>query len=88
MNKKWAGRVTVVGVAWSGDEASMQAFIDRHGITFQSMNDQTGALFAHFGVPAQPAWVFVSPDGTAKTYLGAMEPDVLDTALSNTMGGR
>lgn len=82
----WAGKVTIVGVAWNGSEASMQAFIDRHGITFATMNDSTGSLFAHFGVPSQPAWVFVSPNGTAKTYLGAMEPAALDKALTDTLG--
>ena len=64
----------------------MQDFINRHGITFATMNDSTGSLFAHFGVPAQPAWVFVSPNGTAKTSLGAMEPAVLDTALTEMLG--
>ena len=64
----------------------MQDFINRHGITFATMNDATGALFAHFGVPSQPAWVFVSPDGTARAYLGAMESAVLDKALTDTLG--
>lgn len=76
-----------MGVAWNGDEASMQAFIDRHGITFANMNDQTGDLFARFGVPAQPAWAFVSPNGKATAYLGAMEETALDAALTNAIAG-
>jgi peroxiredoxin len=65
----------------------MQAFIDRHGITFPTLNDSTGELFSHFGVPAQPAWVFVSPNGTVTTNLGAMESPELDKALATTIAG-
>lgn len=65
----------------------MRAFIDRHGITFANMNDSTGEVFNHFGVPAQPAWVLVSPSGTATTYLGAMEETSLDKALTDTIAG-
>jgi hypothetical protein len=86
-SKKWADKITVVGVAWNGDEASMQAFINRHGITFGNMNDQTGKIFARFGVPAQPAWAFVSPSGKATAYLGAMEETALSAALTNTIAG-
>lgn len=86
-SKKWAGKITIVGVAWNGDEASMQAFIDRHGITFANMNDQAGELFARFGVPTQPAWAFVSPNGKATAYLGAMKETALDAALTNTIAG-
>ncbi len=65
----------------------MQAFIDRHGLTFQNMNDSTGELFSRFGVPAQPAWVFVSPKGAANTHLGPMEESSLDKALADTIAG-
>ena len=74
-------------MAWNGDEDSMQAFIDRHGITFANMNDQTGDLFARFGVPAQPAWAFVSPNGTTITSLGTINEKALDDALANTIAG-
>lgn len=61
----------------------MQDFEDRHGLTFPSLRDDDGNLFAHFGVPAQPAWVFVAADGTATTHLGAMEPDELRATLTD-----
>ena len=65
----------------------MQAFIDKYSLTFPNMNDSTGELFNHFGVPAQPAWVFVSPSGAATTYLGAMDESLLDAALADTIAG-
>jgi peroxiredoxin len=69
--------VTVIGIAWSGTAKEMQGFVDAHHITFPTLNDADSSLFAHFGVPAQPAWVFVRADGSAKRVLGAEEPDVL-----------
>jgi peroxiredoxin len=69
--------VQVVGVAWLGSQGAMQAFEDRHGLTFPSLDDQTGELFARFGVPGQPAWVFVSPDGSVDRVVGAVREDAL-----------
>ena len=71
----------MIGVAWAGSDAAMQAFQDRHGLTFPSVRDDDGSLYARFGVPAQPAWVFVSADGTTDLVLGAMEEDELDARL-------
>jgi hypothetical protein len=71
-----------VGVAWLGSSSSMQAFEDRHGLTFPSLNDQTGELFARFGVPGQPAWVFVTPSGEATGTLGALSESALEAELT------
>lgn len=68
-------------MAWAGSQSSMQAFEDRHGVTFPSLNDQTGELFARFGVPGQPAWVFIAPDGSTSTVLGALSESKLDAEL-------
>ena len=64
-------------MSWYGSDASMQDFEDRHGLTFKSLRDDDGSLFAHFGVVNQPAWVFVSADGTPDLVPGAMEEDEL-----------
>ena len=59
----------------------MQEFEDRHGLTFPSLRDSDGSLFAHFGVTNQPAWVFVSADGTADVVPGALAEDELAERL-------
>lgn len=66
-----------MGVAWFGNDAEMQEFVDRHGLTFPNANDDAGEIFRRFEVPAQPAWAFVAADGTVTTHLGAMEPEDL-----------
>ena len=59
----------------------MQGFEDEHGLTFPTVRDDDGALFAHFGVPQQPAWVFVSRNGESQVVLGAMEKSELSQHL-------
>jgi hypothetical protein len=60
----------------------MQAFVDRHGLTFPQINDQDGSIFAHFGIPAQPAWIFVDRSGASSGGPGELSPKELDAALS------
>ena len=71
----------MIGVAWTGDDASFQGFVDTHGLTFPQINDAGGDLFAKFGVPVQPAWAFVDSDGTVTTRVGAMDDATLDANL-------
>jgi peroxiredoxin len=73
-------------MAWFGNDASYQAFVERHGLTFDNLIDPTGELFARFGVPAQPAWAFVAADGTVATVLGALGEDQIVARLRRLAG--
>ena len=84
--QKWAGKVDFVGVAWTGDEASFQGFIDKYALTFPQISDDPGAVFQRFEVPGQPAFVVVAPDGTATTQLGAVDETTLDELLTAAAG--
>jgi len=59
----------------------MRAFVDRHSITFPSVVDRPGAIFAEFGVPYQPAWVFIDAAGTATRFQGSLAEDELRERL-------
>ncbi len=74
-----------MGVAWFGDDASMEDFVDRHGLTFTNLDDDEGRVFERFGVPGQPAWVFVAADGTVARRLGSMDDTMLDETLESTL---
>lgn len=74
--------MTVVGIAWNGDETSFQSFVDRHHLTFANAEDLDNSLYAHFGVPGQPAWVFVNSKGVAKRAIGVVPEATLDKVLS------
>ena len=81
-SQKWNGKVTFVGVAWTGTEAAFQGFIDKHSLTFPQISDNTAGVFNRFEVPAQPALVIVSANGTVQRILGAVEESVLDGILA------
>ena len=57
--------VTFVGVAARSDTAAMQEFVKRHNLGFTNLNDADGSLWTRFNVPWQPAYLFVTSDGTS-----------------------
>ncbi len=75
-----------MGVAWFGSDADFQGFIDKHSLTFPTISDDPGDVFAHFEVPAQPALAVVGADGTVQVELGAVESDDLDALLTDLTG--
>lgn len=77
----------MIGVAWNGSTADMQDFVDRHGVTFPTLVDDDGSLFAHFEVPYQPAFVFVAADGSVEGNLGSMDAEALSERLDELAVG-
>ncbi len=75
----------IVGVAWAGDQKSYETFIGNHSLTFPQAIDEAGELYQHFGVPGQPAWVFVDRTGKVTRNLGAMEKDDLTKVLNGLL---
>ena len=57
--------VTFVGVAARSDVAQMQGFVDKYRLNFANVNDTNGSIWARYGVPWQPAYVFYRADGTS-----------------------
>lgn len=70
-------------MAWVGTDEAFQGFIDKHGLTFPQLSDDPGYIFSHFDVPAQPALVIVDADGTAETFIGAVDDQTLDDILAD-----
>ena len=55
----------------------MRRFVDAFSIRFPQAVSEDGSLWVRFGVPYQPAWVFVNDDGTAHVVHGLVsEPDL------------
>ena len=59
-------------MAWAGNQSSYQSFVERHELTFTNLDDTPGDIYSKYKVPYQPAWVFVSKDGTATTRIGVI----------------
>jgi peroxiredoxin len=79
--------VQFVGVAWYGDEASFQGFVDKYKLTFPQISDNAADVFTRFGVPQQPAMAIIDKAGNVQTSLGAVEESVLDKALTAAVNG-
>ncbi len=71
----------VTGVAWNGSGGDMQDFVNENGLTFTNINDDAGEIFLRFGVPYQPAWVFITKDGTVTTKIGVLSDEELTQEL-------
>jgi len=75
--------VDFYGVAWNGSTEYMLEFIDRHGITFPSLLDIAGDVFARYEVPYQPAWVFIDAGGAVTKVQGSLDRDSLEPLIAD-----
>ena len=58
-----------MGIAAHDSESAMQNFVSARGVDgFPQINDGAGTLWARYGVSYQPAFVFISADGTQTTF--------------------
>jgi peroxiredoxin len=74
-----------LGVAWSGTSDAMLDFIDRHGISFPTIVDQSGDIYLRYQVPYQPAWVFIDADGNHRRVMGSLgETELLENIQTIT----
>ncbi len=65
----------------------MRDFIDRHSLTFPSLRDEAGDVFARFGVPFQPAWVFIGTDGSITKVQGSLDAESLAPFIDDLTSG-
>ena len=59
----------------------MQGFVDAFSLGFTQAVTEDGSLWARFGVPYQPAWVFVNDDGSAQVVHGVLSEPPLEAIL-------
>jgi len=57
--------VTFVGVSTRADVSAMANFASKYNLNFTNLNDADGSIWAMFNVPWQPAYVFLSSDGSS-----------------------
>ncbi|WP_159232832.1 protein disulfide oxidoreductase [Mycolicibacterium vanbaalenii] len=77
---------TFVGVAALDQEPAMQRFIDEYGIGFfPNIADLDGALWQRFGVTTQPAFAFVTADGSVDVVRGSLSEPALTTRVATLL---
>ena len=79
MARDYADRIGFLGVPGLGTVDAMEGFVEGFGVgQFPHVVDRDGSLWARFGVPYQPAWVFVDSKGNSVRVSGAIpEPDLI-----------
>lgn len=82
LSAQYAGRVQFVGIAGLGSVDEMKGFVSDTGTgDFTHLSDLDGSLWARFGVPAQPSFVFVTRTGDAQRVIGGISADDLSHVL-------
>ena len=82
MVRRYGDEIRFVGMAGRGDEASIRDFVERHGLeAMDTVVDESGDLWARFGVLGQPAWVFVDDDGDSNRHQTALPEDEVERIL-------
>lgn len=62
-----AGKVEFVGVAAQDELAAMQGFVTKYQVgSFQHLADLDASIWRRFDVTYQPAYAFISPDGSVE----------------------
>ena len=83
--KQFGGRVQFVGVAGLGPVPDMQQFVSQTKTGgFIQLADVDGSIWNHFGIAAQPAFVFIRADGSDQSFLGGLGADDLRN-MANTL---
>ena len=78
------GTVDVVGVAALGSVDEMKTFVSDTGIgNFSQLADPDAEVWSVFGVASQPAFAFISADGSIEIVQGSIdEKEILERAAS------
>ncbi|PXY21271.1 protein disulfide oxidoreductase [Prauserella muralis] len=85
--KAHQGSVTFVGVASQDDAGPMRDFVRDYGVGgFPHLNDSGGELWQRFGVTYQPAYAFVSADGTVEVVKQQLPEDELARRVAELAG--
>ncbi len=75
--------MALLSIAARDSVAEMQSFVEQYSLggLFPHLADESGELWARFGVSGQPAWVFVDDAGGGERIFGALSDEELQAKL-------
>lgn len=86
--------LAVIGVAGpnmggEGSEADIKAFLDKNGYSFPVVMDETGAVFAQYGIRSFPTTFMIDSKGKIFGYVeSALTGDIMESIVQQTMNGK
>ena len=63
LQRRLAGRGTIVGVSWSDSSDDARAFVREHGVRFPVVRDVDGELGRAYGISGLPETFVIDPEG-------------------------
>lgn len=79
--------VTFVGVAAHDQVPAMRDFVSEYGVgSFTHLADRDAQVWQRFGITAQPAFAFISPNGSVEVVRGTLSESEL-TQRVDALGG-
>lgn len=88
-SQKYKNRINFIGVGALGNQAELQAFVDKTGTSvFTNIDDSSGAVWKRFGVIIQPTIVFVDRTGKITTKIGPSTANSLEKSLKTLVAKR
>ena len=74
-------------MAGRADAADIDGFIAEFGLDgFPHTIDESGDLWAGYGVAGQPAWVFIDANGSTEVVSGSLGGDALAERIEALIG--
>ncbi len=88
-SQKYKDRINFIGVGALGNQAELQAFVEKTGTTvFTNIDDSSGAVWKRFGVVIQPTIVFVDRKGKMTSKIGPSTSASLEKSLKTLAAKR
>jgi cytochrome c biogenesis protein CcmG/thiol:disulfide interchange protein DsbE len=86
-HERWSDQgVVVLGVDYQDATDAALAFVDEHGLTYQSVRDGSGSVLAGYGVTGVPETFFIDREGRIVDYVsGPIDLDSLDQRIEDTL---
>lgn len=85
---QFTGKVRFIGVAGEDTVPAMTAFVQQTGTgTLTQLADVNGVVWRDYGVSAQPAFAFITADGTADLRIGSLDEQTLRTRVAELAAG-
>lgn len=82
MVRDYGDDIQFIGMAGLDSTGPMEEFVADYNLgDIPHTVDGNGQLWAHFGVPYQPSWVFIDSGGETEVHAGPLAEDELRATL-------
>ena len=86
--KDYGATVILHGETFDDAAAEAQRLVEEKGYTYPTVMDETGEIFAQYGISAFPTTFMIDADGNVFGYItGSLTRDIMDSIIEQTRTG-